>query len=140
MGGPERKDIHEVGTMNIFFVIDGKVITPATDGAILHGITRDSFLQILEEKGISHEERVITIDEVVEAYKAGKLEEAFGAGTAAVVSHVAEIAYGDFRMKLPPVEDRKIGLMLKDYLDGLRSGRIEDKHGWIVPVRQEATV
>ncbi len=137
MGGKDKKDIHEVGTMNIFFVIDGKVITPATDGAILHGITRDSFLKILEEKGIPAEERVITIDEVYEAYQAGKLEEIFGAGTAAVVSHVASLTYGDHKMVLPPVEDRKIGPMLKTYIDGLRSGKIEDTHGWIIPVHQE---
>ncbi|MGH1435382.1 MAG: branched-chain amino acid aminotransferase [Lewinella sp.] len=140
MGGPEMKHIQEVGTMNIFFVIDGKVVTPATDGAILKGITRDSFLKILAEKNIPFEERPLTIDEVVEAYKAGTLQEAFGAGTAAVVSHVAEIAYGDFRMTLPPVEDRKIGVMLKDYIDGLRSGRIADTHNWIVPVKQVTEV
>lgn len=135
MGGPDMKEIQEVGTMNIFFVIDGTVVTPATDGAILHGITRDSFLKILAEKGIPVEARRLTIDELVDAYKAGKLQEAFGAGTAAVVSHVAEIAYGDLHMELPPVEDRKIGSMLKDYIDGLRSGRVEDTHNWIVPVK-----
>ncbi len=140
MGGPDMKEIQEVGTMNIFFVIDGTVVTPATDGAILHGITRDSFLKILAEKGIPVEARRLTIDEVVAAYKAGKLEEAFGAGTAAVVSHVAEIAYGDLHMELPPVEDRKIGIMLKDYIDGLRSGRVEDTHNWIVPVKSPALV
>lgn len=140
MGGPDMKEIQEVGTMNIFFVIDGKVVTPATDGAILRGITRDSFLKILEEKGVPVEARRLTIDEVVEAYKAGKLQEAFGAGTAAVVSHVAEIAYGELHMELPPVEDRKIGAMLKDYIDGLRSGRVEDTHNWIVPAKSSALV
>jgi len=130
------KDIQEVGTMNIFFVIDGKVVTPDTAGAILRGITRDSFLKILAEKNIPTETRKLSIDEIVAAYKAGTLQEAFGAGTAAVVSHVAEIAYGDLHMKLPPVEDRKIGSMLKDYIDGLRSGRIADTHNWVVPVKQ----
>ncbi len=136
MGGPEMKEIQEVGTMNIFFVIDGTVVTPDTDGAILRGITRDSFLKILAEKNIPTETRKLTIDEVVAAYKAGTLQEAFGAGTAAVVSHVAEIAYGDLHMELPPVADRKIGTMLKDYIDGLRSGRVEDTNNWIVPVKQ----
>lgn len=140
MGGPEMKHIQEVGTMNIFFVIDGKVVTPNTDGAILHGITRDSFLQILAKKGIPCETRPITIDEIVEAYKNGKLQEAFGAGTAAVVSHVAEIAYGDTMITLPPVEDRKVGKLLKDYIDGLRSGRIEDTHDWVVPVKEAVMV
>lgn len=136
MGGPDMKHIQEVGTMNMFFVIDGTVITPATDGAILHGITRDSFLKILPEMGIPCEERPITIDEVVDAWKAGTLTEVFGAGTAAVVSHVAEIAYNDILMTLPPVEERKVGNLLKDYIDGIRSGRIADTHGWIVPVQQ----
>ncbi|MEL7220523.1 MAG: branched-chain amino acid aminotransferase, partial [Bacteroidota bacterium] len=124
MGGKEMNEINEVGTMNMFFVIDGKVITPATDGAILRGITRKSFLEILASKGIEAEERVITIDDVVLAHKEGKLEEVFGAGTAAVVSHVSEIVYNDYEIKLPPVEDRKIGPMLKNEIDGLRSGRI----------------
>ncbi|MCB0636696.1 MAG: branched-chain amino acid aminotransferase, partial [Lewinella sp.] len=124
MGGPDMKQIQEVGTMNIWFVIDGKAITPATDGAILKGITRDSFLHVLEAKGIPVEERHLSIDEVVEAYQQGKLQEVFGSGTAAVVSHVSKIAYGDLIMELPPVEDRKIGNMLKDTIDGLRSGRI----------------
>ena len=140
MGGPEMKEIQEVGTMNIFFVIDGTVVTPETDGAILRGITRDSFLKILAEKNIPVETRKLTIDEIVAAYQAGKLQEAFGAGTAAVVSHVSQIAYGDLHMDLPPVEDRKIGIMLKDYIDGLRSGRIEDTHNWIVPVKAPAVV
>lgn len=135
MGGPDMKQIQEVGTMNIFFVIDGKVVTPATDGAILKGITRDSFLRILKEKGIPVEERYLSIDEVWEAHQAGKLDEVFGSGTAAVVSHVSEIKYGDHIMSLPPVENRKIGPMLKDYIDGLRSGRYPDTHNWIVPAQ-----
>ncbi|RME97447.1 MAG: branched-chain amino acid aminotransferase [Bacteroidetes bacterium] len=134
MGGPDKKQIQEVGTMNIFFVIDGTVVTPATDGAILHGITRDSFLKILREKGIPAEERVITIDEVVEAHQAGTLTEMFGAGTAAVVSHVAEVVYGEVAITFPPVDQRPIGNMLKDYIDGLRSGRIADTHNWMIPV------
>ena len=134
MGGPDKKQIQEVGTMNIFFVIDGEVITPATDGEILKGITRKMFIQILQDKGIPVSERVITIDEVAAASKAGKLEEAFGAGTAAVVSHISELQYGDRMLLLPPVEERKIGPMLKRHIDGLRIGTVEDTHGWLVRV------
>ncbi|NJB86602.1 branched-chain amino acid aminotransferase [Lewinella marina] len=134
MGGPNRKQIQEVGTMNIFFVIDGEVITPATDGAILKGITRKMFIQILKDRGIPVTERVIEIDEVVAASEAGTLQEMFGAGTAAVVSHVSELQYKDKLMTLPPVEGRKIGPMLKRYIDGLRAGKVEDPHGWIVRV------
>lgn len=135
MDGHDFKYIQEVGTMNIFFVIGDKVVTPETDGAILRGITRDSFLTILREKGYDVEVRPITIDELVDAYKAGELKEAFGAGTAAVVSHVEAIGYGDLVMELPPMEERKIGEMLKAEINGMRSGKLEDKHGWIVPVK-----
>ena len=135
--GPEFKNIQESGTMNIFFVIDGVVVTPITDGTILRGITRDSFLHILRDKGIPVEERTITIDELVAAHTAGKLQECFGAGTAAVVSHVSEISYKGHLMTLPAVEDRKIGNMLKAEIAGLRTGRIEDTRGWIIPVEME---
>jgi branched-chain amino acid aminotransferase len=134
MGGPDKTHIQEVGTMNVFFVIDGEVITPATDGAILKGITRKLFIDILKDKGIPVSDRVITIDEVVEADKRGTLQEIFGAGTAAVVSHVAELQYGDRTIRLPPIEDRKIGPMLKRHIDGLRVGKVEDTHGWLLRV------
>jgi branched-chain amino acid aminotransferase len=131
----EFKYIQEVGTMNIFFVIDGTVVTPATGGTILKGITRDSILKILAAEGYAIEERPITIDEVVAAYKAGTLEECFGAGTAAVVSHVSKIKYQDLIMELQPVEDRKVGPYIKSVINGIRSRKMEDKFGWIVPVK-----
>jgi branched-chain amino acid aminotransferase len=140
MDGVEFKYIQEVGTMNIFFVIDGKVITPETDGTILRGITRDSILHLLRERGFDVEVRKISIDEVVAAHKAGTLQEVFGAGTAAVVAHVAQIGYRDEIFKLPPVDQRKIGEMIKAEIDGLRSGKIKDTHGWIVPVRKTEMV
>ncbi len=134
----EFKYIQEVGTMNIFFVIDGKVITPALNGGILPGITRDTILKLLPEHGYEVEERAIAIDEIVEAYKAGKLQEVFGTGTAAVVAHVSKVAYDGYEMELPPVEERKVGPYIKAQIDGMRSGKIEDKHGWIVPVKGQA--
>lgn len=140
LDGMDFKYIQEVGTMNIFFVIDGKVITPATDGAILKGITRDSIIHLLRDHGYTVEERPLSIDEVVEAYHAGLLQEVFGAGTAAVVSQVSEIAYGDLLMKLPPVENRPISEFAKDEINGLRSGRIPDPYGWVVPVDAVAMV
>jgi len=132
MGGPNMKQIQEVGTMNVFFVIDGEVITPVTDGAILKGITRESFMTILRDKGYTVTERVIEIDEIVAAYDAGTLTEMFGAGTAAVVSHVAALQYGDKKMVFPEVADREVGPMLKRYIDGLRTGAVADKFGWLV--------
>lgn len=140
LDGREFKYIQEVGTMNIFFVIDGKVITPATDGAILRGITRDSILHLLPTMGFSVEERPISIDEVVEAYHKGTLQECFGAGTAAVVAHVDKIAYKDLIMNLPPMENRKIGETVKSYINALRAGKIEDTRGWIVPVKVDQLV
>jgi len=134
MDAHEFKYVQEVGTMNIFFVIGDTVITPATDGAILKGITRDSFLTILRKKGYKVEERPVSIDEIVEAHENGQLREAFGAGTAAVVSHVEVIGYGDLLMELPAIENRAIGEMLKAEIDGLRNGTIEDTYGWTVPV------
>jgi branched-chain amino acid aminotransferase len=141
LDGREFKYVQEVGTMNIFFVIDGKVVTPdLTDGTILRGITRDSILQLLPEMGYTVEERPIAIDEIVDAYHKGTLQECFGAGTAAVVAHVDKIAYKDLVMQLPPVADRKVGEAVKTYINGLRAGRIEDKKGWIVPVNAESLV
>lgn len=131
----EFRYIQEAGTMNLFFVIDGKVVTPATDGAILKGITRKSMIELLKAKNIPVEERVLDINEIVEAYKAGKLDEAFGAGTAALVAHIDLIQHGDLAMHLPPVKDRKIGPMLKDTINGIRSGRLKDELGWIVPIK-----
>lgn len=136
MDAHDFKFIQEVGTMNIFFVIGDKVVTPATDGAILKGITRDSIMTILRDKGYTVEERPVTIDEIVEAYKAGQLKGAFGAGTAAVVSHVEAIGFGDLVMELPPMEKREIGEMVKAEINGIRAGLIEDKFGWIVPVKE----
>jgi len=136
MDAKEFKYIQEAGTMNLFFVIDGKLVTPETDGAILKGITRRTLIQIAQDKGIEVIEKRLPIDEVIEAYRAGKLEECFGSGTAAVVSHVAEITYKDLTMVLPPVEDRKIGKMLKATIDGLRAGTVEDTNGWVRPIEK----
>lgn len=140
MDAKEFKYIQEAGTMNFVFVIDGVVVTPESDGAILKGITLDTFLHILKAKNIPFEKRPITIDEIVEAYHTGKLQEAFGAGTAAVVSHIAEITYRDLTMTLPPIENRTIGNMLYNEINGLRNGTIEDIYGWIIPIESSIFV
>lgn len=133
----EFRYIQESGTMNIFFVIDDKVITPPLYGTILKGITRNSVMHLLKDAGYEVEEYPLTIDEVVDAYHAGTLQEAFGTGTAAVISHVSEIAYKDLLIKLPPVEDQRIGAYAKSTIDGIRSGRIPDPYGWLVPVTSD---
>lgn len=139
MESPEFKKIQEVGTMNLFFVIGDTVVTPALSGAILKGITRKCFLEILAKKGIKAEERDIYIDEIVEAHLDGNLKEIFGAGTAAVVSHVASLTHNDLKMTLPPLAEREIGNMLKREIDGLRDGSVEDIYGWFVPVGAAVT-
>lgn len=135
LDGKEFKYVQEVGTMNIFFVIGDKVVTPETDGAILRGITRNSIMTILKDKGITVEQRPVTIDELVEAAQSGELKEAFGAGTAAVIAQVAEIAYKDHVLKLPEVNDDNIGPMIKNEINGLRAGTIEDTRGWTIPAK-----
>ena len=131
----ERKYIQEVGTMNIFFVIDGQVVTPNTPGTILRGITRKTAMQFLRDKGYDVIERPISIDELVEASRAGTLTEAFGTGTAAVVSPVAEITYDDVAIVLPQT-DSAVSAWVKDQVNGIRSGRLEDRHGWLVEAGQ----
>ena len=140
LDGREFKFIQEVGTMNIFFVIDGKVITPSTDGTILRGITRDSILHLLPDMGYTVEQRPLSIGEVVDAHHRGVLQECFGAGTAAVVAHVDKICYKEEIMNLPPMEEREVGEAVKNYINGLRSGKIKDTRGWIVPVKVQEAV
>ncbi|GLR17367.1 branched-chain amino acid aminotransferase [Portibacter lacus] len=135
----EFKYIQEVGTMNIFFVIDGVIVTPQTDGAILKGITRDSFITIFKDAGYKVEERLIGIDEVFAAHADGKLQEVFGAGTAAVVSKVERIHHDGKEIKLD-VSDYKIANLAYDTLTGLRNGTVEDKFGWVIPVEIMETV
>lgn len=131
LDGVEKKYIQEVGTMNIFFVIDGNIITPAIDGAILKGITRDSILKILKNKGYTVIEKVISIDEVIKAYDAGSLTEVFGAGTAAVVAQVGKINYKGKNMELPSSE---VAILVKETVDGIRNASLKDEWGWMEPV------
>lgn len=133
MDADEKKYVQEVGTMNLFFVMDGKVVTPATTGTILRGITRDTFITLLKEWGYIMEDRLLSIAEITDAYWRGQLQECFGAGTAAVVSHVSDITWRDRKFQLPPVDaqNRPVGSRLKEYMDNLRSGKVPDNHGWL---------
>lgn len=125
----ENHYIQEVGTMNIFFVFGNKVVTPSTDGAILKGITRNSLIQILKDKGISVEERPISVNEVMIAAKRGELTEVFGSGTAAVIANVEGIGYKGDLQKMD-ISSYRIAPMLKDTINGIRSGRLDDTHNW----------
>lgn len=132
----EHKYVQEVGTMNIFFRINDTILTPETDGAILHGITRDSILKILEKEGKKVEKRKISIDEIVEAHRKGDLKEIFGAGTAAVVAFVSDFTFNDEKFELMELDEaQSVSKYLKSTLNQIRSGRIADEFGWLIPAK-----
>ena len=135
LDGVERKYIEEVGAMNVFFVIDDEVVTPALLGSILGGITRMSIIELLQSKGYKVSERRLSIDELVEAYKNGKLKEAFGTGTAAVISPIGELKYGDLVMAVNNGEIGPISQMCYDTLTGIQWGKLPDTMGWVQEIK-----
>ncbi len=135
LDGVHRKYIEEVGAMNIFFKINGTVVTPKLNGSILPGVTRDSALQLCRMWGIPVEERTVSVDEVVRTAESGEMEECFGTGTAAVVSPVGELRYEQEKM---PISGNKIGELTQriyDTITGIQLGRIEGPEGWSVEVK-----
>ncbi len=132
LDGVEQKYIEEVGAMNIFFKIDGKVVTPKLNGSILPGVTRDSVLQLCKAMGFETEERRISIDELIAAQKEGKLEECFGTGTAAVISPVGKLRYKDDVMTISGNKIGELTQKLYDKLTGIQWGKCEDEFGWSV--------
>ncbi len=134
LDGVEQKYIEEVGSMNIFFVIDGEVITPQLTGSVLPGITRKSAIALCEHWGMKVTERRITIDEVAEAYDAGKLTEVFGTGTAAVISPVGHLKWGDKVMEIGGNKIGPISQKLYDTMTGIQWGKLEDPFDWIVKI------
>jgi branched-chain amino acid aminotransferase len=130
----EHKYVQEAGMMNVMFIIGNKAITPGLDeGTILAGVTRNSALTLLKELGFTVEERPISIDELIEAYKAGQLHEAFGTGTAATISMIQELKYKDFVMEWDTA-NWKTAPALKKMLDEIRGCKRDDKWGWMVKV------
>lgn len=127
--------IQEAGTMNIFFKINEEIITPSLDGAILSGITRMSVIELLKYKGYKVTERPISIDEIIEASKNETLEEAFGTGTAVGIAMIEEIKVKDTSIHL--TEDNPVSHMILDTLNGIRSGKMEDKYNWMVKIEGE---
>ena len=134
LDGVERKYIEEVGAMNIFFVIGDEVVTPELQGSILPGITRKSVLELCRSWGMKANERRISIDEIADAYKNGQLKEVFGTGTAAVISPVGHLKYGDLVMEINNNEIGAISQKLYDTMTGIQWGRLPDEFGWIKPV------
>jgi branched-chain amino acid aminotransferase len=126
----EHEHIEESGTMNLMFVIDGKLITPPLSDSILDGITRDSLLTIAKDLGIEIEVRRIRINEITKAIQAGKTVEAFGAGTAAVVAPISVIGVDGELYDLPPYNRDSIMFQLKRELEAMRTGRKGDVNGW----------
>ena len=134
LDGVERKYIEEVGSMNVLFKIDGKVVTPMLTGSVLPGITRRSCLQLLRDWGYEVEERLISAQELFDAADAGKLEEAWGSGTAAVISPVGEMGWEDRRAVIHGGTIGELTQRLYDTLTGIQWGKIEDPYGWTVKV------
>lgn len=135
LDGVEQKYIEEVGSMNIFFKIDGEIVTPMLNGSILSGITRMSAIELVKSWGVPVSERRISIQEIFEAAQAGKLEECFGTGTAAVISPVGELRWEDHVMPISNGQIGEVTQRIYDTLTGIQYGKIEDKFGWIVEVK-----
>lgn len=135
LDGVEQKYIEEVGAMNVFFVIDGKVVTPSiSHGSILPGITRKSVIELLRHWGYEVEETRITVDDLEKAYKEGKFTEMFGSGTAAVISPVGLLRYKDYDMELSGGKIGELSQKLYDELTGIQWGKRPDPFGWTVEV------
>ena len=135
LDGVERKYIEEVGSMNVMFKINGEIVTPELTGSVLPGITRKSCIELLKEKGYKVSERLISVEELGKAAESGALEEAWGTGTAAVVSPIGHLYYEG---KDYVVSGNKIGKLtqeLYDELTGIQWGRLPDKHGWCYKVK-----
>lgn len=134
MDAVERRYVQEIGTMNVFFIIDNTAITPDLKaGTILEGVTRDSAMEILAEMGFEVQERPLSIEEIMEAYQNGQLHEVFGTGTAATISMIKELRYKDYVM-LFNTNDWKTGPQLKQRLNAIRYGQAADTYGWMVKV------
>jgi branched-chain amino acid aminotransferase len=134
MDGINHKYVDEIGTMNVFFIIDGVAITPILDGTILDGVTRESVMQLLHDMDVPVEERQISIDEIVAASQKGTLQDAFGAGTAATITHISGIGYRDKHYELPESNTRKISNQVKSQLESIKRGNSPDNHNWIMRV------
>lgn len=132
--GLEHKYVQEIGTMNVFFIIGNKAITPSLgDGTILAGVTRDSVIKVLKGMGLVVEERPLSIDEIKAAYTAGELQEVFGTGTAATISMIKELKHQDFIMHFN-TDTAKIAAEVSNRMNAIRYGKAEDTYGWLVSV------
>ncbi len=134
LDGVERKYVEEVGTMNVFFVIGDEVVTPALNGSILPGITRKSCLELLRSWGLNVSERRISIQEIYDAADNGQLKEAFGTGTAAVISPIGELCWNDKRLSLSDGKIGELSQKLYDNITGIQYTKLSDQFNWIVKI------
>ena len=132
LDGVHRKYIEEVGSMNVMFKVAGKILTPDLNGSVLDGITRRSCIQLLKDWGYEVEERRISAEELFEAAENGTLEEAWGTGTAAVVSPIGELAMGDKKVTVSGNQIGEVTQRLYDALTDIQWGRAQDPHDWIM--------
>jgi branched-chain amino acid aminotransferase len=130
--GKNHEYIEESGTMNVMFVIEDTLVTPALSDSILAGITRDSVLTLARHWGMKVEERKVSVLELVDALKKGKVKEAFGAGTAATIAHIELIGHDDVDYYLPPIAERKFSNNVFAELEGIKRGTKADPFGWMV--------
>src|SRR5690606_20797054 len=135
LDGKENKYVEEVGSMNIFFKINGESYTPKLNGSILPGVTRDSVIELVKDWGIPFHEERISIEDVFEAHKKGELEEVFGTGTAAVISPVGELRWEDEVITINNNETGEFAKKLYDTITGIQYGKFEDKFNWIKKVK-----
>lgn len=135
LDGVERKYIEEVGAMNVFFKIKGEIVTPALEGSILPGITRDSVIQLLKKWDVPVSERKVSVEELYEAHANGTLEEAFGTGTAAVISPIGELNWNGNKITLNEGKIGDLSQKLYDTITGIQFGKIEDFMGWTTEVK-----
>ena len=131
LDGVERKYIEEVGAMNVMFKIDGEIVTPMLTGSILPGITRKSCIEVLKTLGYKVNERLLSVDELISALKEGRLEEAWGCGTAAVVSPIGKLAYGEEEFVIGGGKIGEVTQKLYDILTGIQWGEVEDTFNWV---------
>ena len=134
LDGVERKYVEEVGTMNVMFKIAGEIYTAPIDGSVLPGVTRDSILRILRDWGYTVHEDRLSVDDLMQAGHDGTLEEAFGTGTAAVISPIGEFLYRDDAVTINDFRTGELTQKLYDYLTGIQWGRVEDTYGWTTMV------
>ena len=135
LDGVERKYIEEVGAMNVMFKINGEVVTPALLGSILPGITRKSCLEILKKEGIKATERLLSLEELTNAVENGTLEEAWGCGTAAVISPIGLIEVNGKKYEINNGKIGPVSQMLYDKITGIQTGKVKDEFNWIVEVK-----